>query len=69
MAKNIEDLEFVQANEAATRIAEAAIVAYYMGRREQKAAVQHHAMAMRTSLDRLCEIMGLRVVDAEDVSA
>ena len=66
MATLMQDTDFVVANEAAREIAEAAIVAYWMGRKGHPHDVDHHRRHMRDRLDRLCEVMGLRVVDATD---
>ena len=61
----MEGTQFVIANEAARDIAEAAIVAYWMERNGNHHAVEFQQRHMRHRLDRLCEIMGLRLVDAD----
>ena len=61
----MEGTQFVIANEAARDIAEAAIVAYWMDRSGNPHGVEFQQKHMRHRLDRLCEIMGLRLVDAE----
>lgn len=66
MAKKLAGNDFIKANGAAAAIAEAAIVAYYMDAGGFEGAVNPHAKHMRDSLERLCVIMGLRVVDATD---
>lgn len=69
MAKQLEGVEFTSAADCGRRIAEAGVVAYYIARPGTPADVAFHYATMRRELDRLCEIMGLRVVDAEDVTA
>lgn len=69
MAKQLEGVQFTSAADCARRIAEAAVVSYYIARPGTPADVAFHYATMRRELDRLCDIMGLRVVDAEEVSA
>lgn len=64
MAKQLKGIEFVHVHVAAASIAEAAIVAYYMEARDDGGAAEHHARQMLRSFDRLCEVLGVRVVDA-----
>lgn len=68
MAKHLEGIEFVRAANCARSLSESAIVAYYMAGPGPE-HVKIHYMHMRLELDKLCEVMGLRVVDAEEVSA
>ena len=68
MAKQLEGVEFITAADAARRVSEAGVVAYYIARPGTQADVAFHYATMRRELDRLCEIMGLRLVDAEPAS-
>ena len=63
MAKHLERVEFTSAADCARRIAEAAVVAYYIARPGTQADVAFHYATMRRELDRLCEIMGLLLID------
>ena len=65
MAKHLEGVEFIAAADAARHISQAGVVAYYIARPGTPDDVAFHYATMRRELDRLCEIMGLRLVDAE----
>lgn len=65
MAKHLDDIEFSRVNDCAQHLADAAIVAYYIKRPGTPDDVAFHYATVRRELDRLCALMGLRVVDAE----
>lgn len=67
MAKHLTGIDFCKAADCARRIAESAIVAYYM-ERPASDEVKYHYLHMRYELDRLCEVMGLRIVDADEAA-
>lgn len=62
MAKQLQGVEFYSAALTARSISDAAFAAYWQG---TPFAVDHHGLEMRIQMDRLCALMGLRLVDAE----
>lgn len=65
MAKPIGDIDFSRVSDFARRIGDAAIVAYYIKRPGTPDDVEFNYTIVRRELDRLCELLGLRVVDAD----
>lgn len=68
MARRIEGIEFARAADCARRIADAGIAGYWTQSLSQKTA-DFHRDSVRSELDRLCAVMGLRVVDEDDTHA
>ena len=63
MAKQLEQMDYCRVSHSARRIADAALVAYWMHSRPGD--VNYHSKAMREEFAILCEIMGLRLVEAD----
>lgn len=69
MASHLKDVEFVRLRYHAQNLADAAHVAYWSDCSQGKEFLETHRAQIRESLAEICDLMGLRVVEAGDVTA